>query len=400
MTKKITQLVLLIFTLSSAIVNAQWHQTTLNNKTIVSMTANSAGVFAGSYSDGVYRSTDDGVTWTQVNNGLNNLTIWGLAVSGDTLYAGTGMGAYRSTDNGDNWTDISNGLAGIYALYDFVFVGSDILVGTLNSVFKSTDHAASWNYSGSGIVSASSSIQSLVGNGTSLFAGSYNLGSVYYSGDTGVTWNSVGLSTYPIRSMGINGSNLFVGTSDTIFYSSDNGATWTSRPDGISVLNKWTLCFAFDGNKVIAGTRGGGVYISDDNGLNWTFKGTGLPAGSYVNKLVISGNNIFAGTDYQQGVWKRTLTEVTTSLEEVNDQADFDIYPNPASDKLIITAKNLNENSHYMVTDITGRKIISVPVQRGSTNSVQVDISSLDAGTYILTGQGPASSSKMFVIQR
>src|SRR5438105_282956 len=122
MKRKITQLVLLFVMLSSFVANAQWQQTTLNNKTILSMTANSTAVFAGSYTDGVYRSTDDGATWIQVNTGLNDLAIWGMGVSGDTIYAGTTHGAFRSVDNGDHWTDISNGLAGIYAIYNFIFM--------------------------------------------------------------------------------------------------------------------------------------------------------------------------------------------------------------------------------------------------------------------------------------
>jgi photosystem II stability/assembly factor-like uncharacterized protein len=293
MKRKITQLTLLLLMLSSLIADAQWQQTTLNNKTIISMTASSTAVFAGSYNNGVYRSTDDGATWTQVNTGLNNLDVWGMAVSGDTVYAGTGNGAYRSTDNGDNWISISNGLAGIYAIYNFVFMGSSTLVGTLSNVYKSTDNCASWNYSGTGNFSSTL----LVGNGSALFAGFQSNGGVSYSADAGASWTAVGLNTHPIYALGINGTDLYAGTPDSIYYSSDNGTNWSARINGISYLNRWSLCFAFDGNKTIAGTRGGGVYVSDDNGLNWSFRGTGLPLGSYVNKLVIKGNTIFAGTE-------------------------------------------------------------------------------------------------------
>ncbi len=396
MKRKITQLALLLWMLSPVIAGAQWQQTTLNNKSITSMTASSTAVFAGSYNYGVYRSMDDGATWTQVNTGLNNLDVWGMAVSGDTVYAGTGNGAYRSTNNGDSWTDISNGLAGIYAIYDFVFMGSSTLVGTLSNVYKSTDNCSSWNYSGTGNFSSTF----LVGNGSALFAGFHSNGGVSYSADAGATWTSVGLNPHPIYALGMNGTDLYAGTPDSIYYSPDNGTNWSARINGISNLNRWSLCFAFDGNKAIVGTRGGGVYVSDDNGLNWSFRGTGLPPGSYVNKLLVKGNTIFAGTDYSQGVWKRALTEVTTSVATVDKATQLNIYPNPASDKLVISSSNLRGNQNYIITDITGRKVMLVPVQDGYGSSVYVDVSSLAVGTYVLSAGGFSDTSKMFVIQR
>ena len=62
------------------------------------------GIFAGTFS-GVFRSTDDGASWTAVNNGLDWPFIDALAVNADgILFAGTteGGGVYRSTDNGGN----------------------------------------------------------------------------------------------------------------------------------------------------------------------------------------------------------------------------------------------------------------------------------------------------------
>lgn len=61
--------------------------------------------------EGVFRSTDNGATWTPVNNGLglrlsSNLQIYAVAnltVSGTTLYANTSFGLFRSTNQGERW---------------------------------------------------------------------------------------------------------------------------------------------------------------------------------------------------------------------------------------------------------------------------------------------------------
>jgi len=43
------------------------------------------------------------------------------------------------------------------------------------------------------------------------------------------------------------------------------------------------------------------VYLSNNNGSNWTAINDGLPANTGVWTLAIQGNNIYAGTD--EGVY-------------------------------------------------------------------------------------------------
>lgn len=74
-------------------------------------------LFIGSDSTGVWRSQDGGATWTQQNAGLPvvpALFIHALhvdATSATTLYAGTDFGVFKSTNNGASWSLASRGLA-------------------------------------------------------------------------------------------------------------------------------------------------------------------------------------------------------------------------------------------------------------------------------------------------
>ena len=69
---------------------------------------------------GVFRSDDAGVSWTQLTNGLPNLSATDLTIdlmSPNILYAGIGRvfghndnGIYKTTDGGDSWTRLAGGL--------------------------------------------------------------------------------------------------------------------------------------------------------------------------------------------------------------------------------------------------------------------------------------------------
>ena len=67
-------------------------------------------IFAGTWEGGVVRSTDNGVNWTAVNNGLTQRTVYALALNSiGHILAGTYGGIFRSTDNGENWMEVNTG---------------------------------------------------------------------------------------------------------------------------------------------------------------------------------------------------------------------------------------------------------------------------------------------------
>jgi hypothetical protein len=94
-------------------------------------TGNGSAVFAGGDPFGVYRSTDDGATWTLVNNGLTDLRIFALlSPDGVNLLAAGAGGVFLSTDDGDNWTSVSTGLTtGVFSLAVSAD-GATLLAGT------------------------------------------------------------------------------------------------------------------------------------------------------------------------------------------------------------------------------------------------------------------------------
>src|SRR5262245_43613802 len=98
-------------------------------------------------SNGVFRSIDQGESWTSINANLpGDALVAVFAVSGTNLYAGTtrslsgrGFGAvFRSTDQGESWTAVNAGLTnlGVRAL---AVAGEKLFAGTFGGGVFFTD---------------------------------------------------------------------------------------------------------------------------------------------------------------------------------------------------------------------------------------------------------------------
>src|SRR6267143_1930864 len=66
--------------------------------------------------------------------------------------------------------------------------------------------------------------------------------------------------------------------------------------------------FVVSGNNLFAGTIGGGVFLSANNGTSWTAVNSGLTSTS-VHSMAVSGTSIFAGTP--NGVFRSTNSGTT-----------------------------------------------------------------------------------------
>ncbi len=96
---------------------ASWAQTGFQSS-VNALAVSGPNLFAatGSWSLGgkIHRTSDNGATWTEADDGLNNTTIQSFAVIGGNLFAGgssvAGGGVFRSTDGGASWAAVDAGL--------------------------------------------------------------------------------------------------------------------------------------------------------------------------------------------------------------------------------------------------------------------------------------------------
>ena len=113
---------------------------------------------------GIYKSTDDGLTWSllsstaitqpQTSTASNFSLVNGLAIdpsnsSADVLYAATLFGIFKSTDGGSTWnTSLYNGISCFFT--EVAVTSTGIVYATLDStsanggIWKSTNAGSSW----------------------------------------------------------------------------------------------------------------------------------------------------------------------------------------------------------------------------------------------------------------
>jgi photosystem II stability/assembly factor-like uncharacterized protein len=100
------------------------------------------------------------------------------------------------------------------------------------------------------------------------------------------------------------GSNLIAGSDGGgVFLSSDNGTTWSPINPGLQ--NKHVHALLVYQTALLAGTNGG-VFLSSNSGNSWLPLNAGLADTTHVQALLLQGNFLFAGTS--GGVFRATLT--------------------------------------------------------------------------------------------
>jgi hypothetical protein len=152
-------------------------------------------VYAGTETQGVYISTDNGLSWVPANAGIERASISDIIASGPNLLAAaksscpTYLNVFKSTDNGATWSGTS-GLVGS-VVHSFVTKGTSVIVYGLYS----TDFGETW------------------GSGTPGFCPPFGCG----------------IATYTLE-----GNSIFGGNTAGMFLSTDRGASWTDINQGFA----------------------------------------------------------------------------------------------------------------------------------------------------------------------
>jgi len=253
-------------------------------------------IYAGTASGGVWKTTNNGVTWEPIFDDQSTSTIGDVTVSQsnpDVVWVGTGEpnnrqssswgnGVYKSTDGGKNWTNMglrdSHHIGRIVihpANPDIVYVAA---LGHLwgpnkeRGLFKTDDGGKTWT--------------------NTLFINE-NTGVVDVAMDP-ENPNTLYAAAYQRRrcGWGFNGG----GPGSWLYKTTDGGETWIRLTEGLPpgdtgrigidiYRNNPNIVYAIVENKT------GGVFRSEDKGLTWQRMSSTNPRPMYYSQIRIDPNN-------------------------------------------------------------------------------------------------------------
>lgn len=287
-------------------------------------------LYIGIWGEGIYRSFNNGQTWTPLNQGLSNKFI--TAIERDSLgrlFAATyGGGVFISTNNGQSWSTINSGLPNLKVKALKIKNPSTIFIGIEGfGIYASTNFGISWQSLSMGIWNLDINCLAIADDG-SILAGT-NGGGIYYSNDNGASWRRSGFAPMlrVITSFVKTGiGEIFCGSYQGGVYSSvDNGISWSVFKVKDTLKNVTAVTFA-NNAEPIAGTDRIGIWRYDSRAyLDWVmtnFRYGGITVMARNSQGILfaatSDGSLLSSTDYGS-----TWTAIRTSNNNIKTFFSF-----------------------------------------------------------------------------
>jgi photosystem II stability/assembly factor-like uncharacterized protein len=244
---------------------------------------------------GILKSTDSGLTWSQINSGMDNLFTGFLEMhptNPEILYAAEGMigrcdfgmgGIYKTVDGGTSWQKILSG-------DDFTVVvisrssPNVVYAGSGSAFYRSEDEGLTWKKLYKPVVlgwgppgiRAGNPISAVVDpdDPMTIFANNYG-GGAFKSTDGAVTWvdSSRGYTGAMIWQLAPTRTGyIYTAGSSGVFRSNDGGINWDGLSYSLDAAVQWASIATNPENslEILTGDQQQGfIRKSTDGGMTW-----------------------------------------------------------------------------------------------------------------------------------
>lgn len=419
------KLITILLVLISCSTFAQWQQMSgsggisylslLNIDGTTMIAGSSIGILT---SGDLYRSTNGGNTWSVINTGFQLSGIFSLAKKDNIIFAGTYEdGLFKSTNNGVNWENVAvpGGFGtGVFKLG----ISVQNVFGYMNTgqaYYISSNNGANWSVA-AGINGGV--LNQLIDNPPSFYCATVK--GLYKSTNNGFNWTrpaNIGLPQQPdttkrLTSIAVSNGVIYGslgGPVNAIYKTTNEGVNWDYAGITISGIS-YFKDLAAAGNKIFACVQYGssseyGVYMTSNGGANWQQVSLGLPVGGTINDLMVVGDELFAAT-MQNGIWKVNISQLTGITNISNSVPEKFLleqnYPNPFNPSTKIKFAVPNSGAVKLVVyDGAGREVSTLVDQSLNAGSYEAEFnaSSFSSGVYYykLVSGGFSETRKMIL---
>jgi hypothetical protein len=184
-----------------------------------------------------------------------------------------------------------------------------------------------------------------------------------------------GLNGGTTNCFGVDGSNLYAGTAGGgVHRTTNNGSSWSTVNAGLTdtTVNALIVC----GSSIFAGTGSNGVFRTTDSGMNWVPVNSGL-TNAHVSSFAVMGEYLFAGTgggvfvSSNHGAhWVSASTGLTSTL----------VWSLAVSGTDLFAAAGYGGSGVFRSTDLGASWCAAGPARRDALNFVAATDSELFAG--------------------
>lgn len=400
--------------LATASLKAQWIQVAgVPTTDIGSLYISNNTIFAGTDS-AVYISADSGNTWTRsATLPLSPMLIDALTVFDGKIFAGTGgNGVFVSSNNGQSWTSMNQGLVGLGSnqISSFAERNGVLYAGTVGAgVFRL--NLTTWNAFGNLVGETAGNVAFIRLKGDTLVAGAGGNGYVWFAPNGVTTWSGVLIAPLQVEPLIATsllrvGNSLLLGSTYGIFRSTNEGAIWTFSGAG-GPLGRLVALTSLNGALYAFGTSSDTrVYRSTDGGSTWQRLET-IPATYAVAAL---GNRLYAAT--LQGLRYTTFGSTDVDEEPLPNRATLNQnYPNPFNPsttiRFSVPASSVSNQASEFITlkvfNLLGQEIRTLAQQKlvAGEYTIEFNASDLPSGVYFyrLTSGGFAATKRMMLLK-
>jgi photosystem II stability/assembly factor-like uncharacterized protein len=359
-------------------------------------------VFAGTDSNGVLRSEDNGETWKICNNGLPTVTwVHNLVSNQKRIFLASFDGLYSSKDNGDSWNKIDLG-EGEHRIWSLYANGSTVLAGGYpGGVYVSTDSGTTWSEIGFEDTSMNY-VQSVAMFGSKIFAGQFMKG-LYRAPLNGQSWTKLQVDTMksPTFLCLLSKGPALYASGQGIYRSTDSGRTWSSLGSS-KMSGSWEI--ELNGKQLFAvGQKS--VFYTEENDTNWvesSIDSLRINPGynSSLLTIAITQKWIYTGGT-NVGLWRAPMgfVSVKKPLQKGKcvESLHFSIVRNTSSNMSLILSLSRAQNVELAIFDLSGARVATLlkGIISAGTNKIALNTHLLHSGCYYLRASGETEEKEI-----